>query len=256
MSFLADITDRNRVDARSRRHELSDLRARAAERAPSRGFGAALRADGMSLIAEIKRASPSAGAINTGIDPAERASVYERAGARALSVLTEPEYFKGSLGDLRAARAACDLPVLRKDFLCDPVHLAEASAAEADAVLLIVAALGRNELADLHAEARELGLDVLVEVHAPDEVAIALDAGATIIGINTRDLATLTVDPSQIARVRPEIPAGIAVVAESGIKVRADVEPFDALGIDAILVGEALMRADDVAATVRELLGT
>lgn len=255
MSFLETITARRRDDARSRRRELSDLRARAVERPPARGFGAALRADGMSLIAEIKRASPSAGTIDSGVDPIERAATYEEAGARGLSVLTEPEYFKGSLTDLTAARSACTLPVLRKDFLCDPLHLAEARAHDADAVLLIVAALAPNELADLHAEATELGLDVLVEVHAGDEVGIALDAGARIIGINTRDLAKLSVDPSQIERVRPEIPAGITVVAESGIKTRADVEPFDALGIDAILVGEALMRADDVAAAIRDLLG-
>ncbi len=255
MSFLADVTRARRDEARDRRSELPDLRARAIARTAARGFEAALRAGELSLIAEIKRASPSAGAINTTIDPAERARTYEAAGARALSVLTEPVFFKGSLDDLAAARAACTLPVLRKDFLCEPFHLAEARAHGADAVLLIVAALDPSELADLHAEAREVGLDVLVEVHEADEVGIALDAGARIIGINTRDLATLSVDPSQIERVRPQIPNGIATVAESGIKGRADVEAFAALGIDAILVGEALMRAEDVAATIRELLG-
>lgn len=255
MSFLAEITAARRAEARSRRAQLGMLRERAAATPAPRGFERALRADGLSLIAEIKRASPSAGAIDTSVDPVERASTYEQAGARALSVLTEPDHFRGSLDDLAAARSACDLPVLRKDFLCDPLHLAEARARGADAVLLIVAALDRSELADLHAEARELGLDVLVEVHEPREVEVALEAGARIIGINTRDLATLVVDPSQIARVRPEIPAGIAVVAESGIKTRSDVEAVERAGVDAILVGETLMRSDDVAATIAELLG-
>lgn len=256
MSFLADITARRRADARARRGELADLRARAIDAPRARSFEQALRADGLSLIAEIKRASPSAGAINPDIDPAERARTYQAAGARALSVLTEPDSFRGSIEDLAAARRACELPVLRKDFLCEALHLAEARAHGADAVLLIVAALAPAELQELHAEATELGLDVLVEVHEEDEVGIALDAGARIVGINTRNLATLQVDPGQIAKIRPAIPDGPTVVAESGIKTRADVEPFDALGIDAILVGETLMRASDVAATVRDLLGT
>lgn len=253
MSVLQEITAQRRADVRGRTRELADLRARAADQPPARIFGAALRGDGLQLIAEIKRASPSAGPI-ADTDPAERARVYEGGGAAALSVLTEPRRFGGSLDDLVGARAACSLPVLRKDFLCEPFHLVEARAYGADAVLLIVSALERNELADLHALATELGLDVLVEVHVESEVGPALAAGARIVGINARNLATLEVDLSQIARVRPSIPAGITVVGESGIGSRADVEPLEGT-VDAILVGETLMRADNPAATIAELLG-
>lgn len=220
-----------------------------------RGFEAGVRADGLSLIAEIKRSSPSAGAISAAVDPRARALAYEDGGARAVSVLTEPSYFGGSLSDLEEARSGCDLPIIRKDFLCEPLHLLEARAFGADAVLLIVAALDPSELADLHAQARELGLDVLVEVHAPDEVEVAVEAGASLIGINTRDLATLRVDPGQIARVRPSVPAGIAVVGESGIRHHEDVAALVSVGVDAILVGETLMRSGDVAGTIATLLG-
>jgi indole-3-glycerol phosphate synthase len=254
VSFLSDITARRRDDARSRASQLSRWRDQAAASPPARGFGSALKASGLSLIAEIKRSSPSVGAINTTVDPRERAATYESAGAHAISVLTEPDSFKGSLDDLAAARSACELPILRKDFLSEPLHLAEARATGADAVLLIVAALDPGQLVDLHAEATEMGLDVLVEVHEPREVEIALEAGARIVGINTRNLMTLEVDSSQIARVRPEIPSGITVVAESGIKTRADVAAIERVGVDAILVGETLMRSENVNEKIRELL--
>lgn len=255
MSFLEQITASRRADARARSREAGTLRSRIADLGPTRGFELALRVPGLSLIAELKRSSPSVGAINTEVDPAERARAYETGGAHAMSVLTEPSRFGGSLDDLRVARFACDLPILRKDFLSEPLHLLEARAAGADAILLIVAALDRHELADLHAEATELGLAVLVEVHDAGEVGIALDAGAQIVGVNTRNLATLEVEPKQVARVRPEIPPGIVVVGESGIKTRADVAALEEVGVDAILVGEALMRSADVASSIATLLG-
>jgi indole-3-glycerol phosphate synthase len=255
VSFLEQITATRRAEARARKSEISELRARIADIRPTRGFGAAVEAEGLSLIAEIKRSSPSVGKINSDIDPAERAAAYEAGGARAVSVLTEPEYFSGSLADLAAARKACELPIIRKDFLSEELHLLEARAIGADAVLLIVAALAASELADLHAMAGELGLDALVEVHDEDEVGIAMDAGARIIGVNTRNLKTLEVDPGQVARVRPAIPPGVSVVGESGIKAREDVTRLEDIGVDAILVGETLMRSTDVGAAIDSLLG-
>lgn len=255
MSFLAEVTAARRSDADARRASLPDLRARAADLPPPSSFPTALSEPGLSLIAEFKRASPSVGSIREGLDPGERARAYEAGGARAMSVLTEPTWFKGDLGDLEMAADACALPILRKDFLSTELHLLEARVAGASAVLLIVAALEPAELIDLHATALQLGLAALVEVHDEDEVASAMAAGATIIGVNTRNLATLEVDPHQVARVRPSIPDGVIVVGESGIKTRADVEAMEAADVDAILVGEALMRAEDVAVAVRDLLG-
>lgn len=256
MSFLEQITQARRADAKARLGILEDLKQRALDRTPGPNFAFAIADEGLSLIAEFKRSSPSVGAINTDLDPGERARAYQEGGARAMSVLTEPNYFGGSMDDLALARAACSLPILRKDFLCTELHLYEACAGGADAVLLIAAALGSSELEDLHSLARELGLAVLLEVHSEDEVGSALGAGASIIGINTRDLATLEVDPGQVARVRPSIPKGVLVVGESGIKTRSDVEALEQVGVDGILVGEALMRANDVNAAVRTLLGS
>ncbi len=211
---------------------------------------------GLSLIAEIKRASPSAGEIAPGARPPDLARSYEAGGAAAISVLTEPDHFRGSLEDLRAARAACALPILRKDFLCDTLHVWEARGAGADAVLLIVAALTETELVSLSDLASDLGMAALVEVHAAPEVERAVDAGARLIGVNTRDLATLEVDPAMVGKLRPSIPGGILVVGESGVATRADVEELEAAGVDAILVGEAILRAPDPAAKIRDLLGT
>ncbi|MGH2794755.1 MAG: indole-3-glycerol phosphate synthase TrpC, partial [Actinomycetota bacterium] len=210
---------------------------------------------GLSLIAEIKRASPSAGDIVPDARPGDLARAYESGGASAISVLTEPDHFRGSLDDLREAHDAARLPVLRKDFLCDPIHVWEARAAGADAVLLIVAALTQTELVALSDLAIDLGMVALVEAHSGPEVERAADAGARVIGLNTRDLTTLEVDPTTVAKLRPRVPDGVIVVGESGVATREDVLEMEAAGVDAILVGEAVMRAPDPAAKIRELLG-
>jgi len=254
-SFLERITSARRADAVARAGPLEALRDEAAASLPPVDFAAALARPGTSLIAEVKRASPSAGDIAAAADPVAQARAYAAAGAQAISVLTEPDHFKGSLDDLRAVRAVVDLPLLRKDFICHAVHVLEARAAGADAVLLIVAALDDAELRDLHELASELGMAVLVEVHGGGEVPRALAAGAAIIGINTRNLATLEVDIATVEHLRPSIPAGVLVVGESGIKTRADVERMETAGVDAVLIGETLMRAGDPAQTIRALLG-
>lgn len=233
---------------------MESARAAAAVAGPARDLPGALARPGLSLIAEVKRASPSAGTIRD-VDAAAQACAYEAGGATALSVLTEPEHFRGSLNDLRAARDATRIPALRKDFLCSPLHLWEARAAGADAVLLIVAALEQTELVGLMDLAETIGLAVLVEVHTEPELDRALAAGAGVVGINTRNLLTLEVDPGVVKQIRPLAPDGVVVVAESGVKTRADVEALEAIGVDAVLVGEALMRADDPSRKVRELLG-
>jgi indole-3-glycerol phosphate synthase len=256
-SFLSTITAARREDAVRRAADGALERAQEAARAagPTRDLRAALAKPGLSLIAEIKRASPSAGDIAPGASPAELAGAYERGGASAVSVLTEPDYFRGSLDDLVEARSVCALPVLRKDFTCEPLHVWEARAAGADAVLLIVAALEQHELVALAGLAAELGLAALVEVHSAPEIERAVEAGAAIVGINTRDLSTLTVDPETVAKLRPLVPDGVLVVGESGVSSRADVAALEAIEVDAVLVGEAVMRAPDPAAKIRELLG-
>jgi indole-3-glycerol phosphate synthase len=218
-------------------------------------FHAALRAPGVSLIAEHKRRSPSAGAIRENLGLAQVLGAYERAGAAALSVLTEEENFGGSLQDLREARACSRLPILRKDFTIDRYMVAEALAAGADAVLLIVAALPGALLAELHAAAGELGLAALVEVHDRSELERALALEPAIIGVNNRDLRTLRVDTSRVLELRERIPPGVLVVAESGYRRPEQLHELRAAGIDAVLVGEALMRADDVEAAARSLAG-
>ena len=256
-SFLERVTRARRADANSRRQHGALRLAQSAARGAGapRDFAGALSGPGTSLIAEIKRASPSAGDIAAGARPADLARAYEAGGAAAISVLTEPDHFKGSLDDLREARSSGRLPVLRKDFLCDTLHVWEARAAGADAVLLIVAALAQTELVSLSDLAHDLGMAALVEVHSGVEIDRAVQAGARIIGINTRDLATLDVDPDVVAKLRPLVPDGTIVVGESGVATRADVEALEAAGVDAVLVGEALMRAPDPAAKIGELLG-
>ena len=255
-SFLERITAARRADAQRRRSEGALRSAQDAARAAGRprDFAGALARPGLSLIAEIKRASPSAGDIAPGAQPGELARAYEAGGAAAISVLTEPDHFRGSLDDLREARSACALPVLRKDFLCDALHVWEARGAGADAVLLIVAALSQTELVSLADLAADLGMAALVEVHSAPEIERAADAGARIIGINTRDLATLAVDGAVVAKLRPLIPDGAIVVGESGVSTRADVDALRAATVDAVLVGEAVMRAADPARTIAELL--
>ena len=256
-SFLEQVTDARRADAESRAAggALESAREAAADASPPRDFARALSHPGLSLIAEIKRASPSAGPINIDVDVVAQARAYERGGASAISVLTEPDHFIGSLVDLRAVRGAVSLPVLRKDFIGHPLQVWEARAAGADAILLIVAALDQRDLVSLYDLAETLGMGALVETHDADEVARAVDAGARIVGINTRNLATLEVDPAIVEKVRASVPDGVTLVGESGVSSRVGVEMMMSAGVDAVLVGEVLMRAVDPEAKVRELLG-
>jgi indole-3-glycerol phosphate synthase len=256
-TFLESVVERTQADVARRRRQTppAELEARLGPRRRGRPFSEALVAEGISLIAEMKRASPSRGPIRPGASVAEVVRAYEAAGASAVSVLTEPNHFGGSLDDLAEARAATDLPLLRKDFVIDPYQVLEARAAGADGVLLIVAALEPERLGELMGLASELGMDSLVEVHDEDEVAIAVDAGAEVIGINNRDLNSLEVDLGTTFRLLADVPAGTVVVAESGITERAHVADLQDVGVDAILVGEALMRADDPGRAIRELLG-
>jgi indole-3-glycerol phosphate synthase len=217
-------------------------------------FMAALRAPGVSLIAEHKRRSPSAGAIREDLELEQVVAAYQAGGAAALSVLTEEQSFGGSLQDLRRARAASELPILRKDFTVDPQQLYEALEAGADAVLLIVAALSDRELAELHARAGELGLAALVEVHDEAELERALALAPELVGINNRDLRTLAVDPARALALRGRIPPQVTVVAESGYGRAEQLCELARAGIDAVLVGETLMRAPDPQAAVRSLL--
>ena len=232
---------------------LEEIEGRLGQRPEQRPFGEALTRPGLSLIAEFKRRSPSAGEIRDGAEPREFARAYEEGGAAAISVLTDESHFGGSLADVMAARAACELPILQKDFIVDRYQLYEAALVGADAVLLIVAALDAGSLAALHAEARSLDLDCLVEVHREGELGTALTADAEVIGINNRNLDDFTVDVENTYELITDVPAGKTVVSESGISDRATLEALERVGVDAVLIGEALMRADDPAAKVREL---
>jgi indole-3-glycerol phosphate synthase len=233
-----------------------DLRALAADAPPARGFRAALRRPGeVTLLAEIKPRSPSAGEIRPGSDPAAIARAYAAAGAAALSVLTDRTYFGGDLGSIARAREVVDLPAMRKDFLIDPLHLWEARAAGADAVLLIVRILADAQLRDLLGLSAELGMDVLVETHDADEVGRALAAGADLIGVNNRDLDTLVTSLGLAPRLAPAVPESVVLVAESGITSPADVLLMGAAGADAVLVGEALMRRDRIEPAAAALVG-
>lgn len=237
----------------TKRIELAELRSRAVEleRAAARGplvrdFAAALApAAHVALIAECKRRSPGAGSLRPDLDPASLAARYAGAGASALSVLTDREYFGGSAADLEAARSAVSLPVLRKDFTLDALHVVEARAAGADAVLLIVRLLSDTELERLHAEASGLGMAAMVEVHDYAELERALRLGAAIVGINNRDLATFRTDLDTTLRLLDDVPDDVIVVSESGIRGPHDVGLLGDSGVDAILVGETLLRADD-----------
>lgn len=222
---------------------------------PPRGFRDALRRPGMSLISEIKRKSPSRGIMAASANPVELAAVYEAAGARAISVLTDEKYFQGTLDDLSNVRQSVTIPCLRKDFVIDEYQIHEARAHGADAVLLIVRILSDTQLRDYLALAHTLGMDALVETHEASEIPRAITAGAHIIGINNRDLDTLAIDVRSSLRLRPLIPADITLVSESGIHTRDDVRLLEDGGVDAILVGEALMTSPDIRAKIRELLG-
>ena len=236
---------RRQVEVRRERETPATLERRAAAGAPrGAAFAAALSAVGRrNVIAECKRRSPSRGVLRAHYDPAAIAAAYQAAGAAAVSVLTEPTFFDGSLEHLAAVRAAVDLPVLRKDFIVDEYQLLEARAAGADAVLLIVAALDEASLRRLLARATSLGLAALVEVRDDREVSIALEAGATLVGVNTRDLRTLRVDPAVALALIPLIPRGVTAVAESGLRCADDLRRLQASGYNAFLVGERLMSA-------------
>jgi indole-3-glycerol phosphate synthase len=218
-------------------------------------FRAALQEPGIAVIAEFKRRSPSAGTLREAPDLRELVGAYERGGASALSVLTEGKHFDGTLDDLNAARTACELPILRKDFIVDEYQLYEAKVARADAVLLIVAALQPTQLSTLNERAQTLGLDVLVEVHDRDELHTALKLGAELIGINNRDLRDFSVDVERTEKLMGEIPAGVTVVSESGIAAAEQLIKLEDAGVDAVLVGETLMRSTDPEAALRALRG-
>jgi indole-3-glycerol phosphate synthase len=258
MNTLDRIVDATRHDLRSRRERvpLQDLERRLEARGDDRPFSEALTRPGVSVIAEHKRRSPSAGEIRPGSSVTEIVQAYERGGASALSVLTEPEFFGGSLEDLSEARAASRLPILRKDFIVDPYQVYEAAAMGADALLLIVAALDQETLQSLHAEALALDLDVLVEVHSGNELECALEVvDADVIGINNRDLTDFSVDVNRTFELLADVPAGKTVVSESGIHTREQLDELERVGVDAVLVGESLMRAEDPAAAVQALTG-
>jgi indole-3-glycerol phosphate synthase len=256
-SVLDEIVAGVREDLARRVADLpvAELSARLSDVAPPRDPMPHFRAPGASVIAEVKRRSPSKGALADIPDPAILAAAYERGGAAAISVLTEERRFGGSLDDLRAVRAAVDIPILRKDFIVEDYQVLEARAAGADLVLLIVAALDDTTLRRLHDQARELGLTVLVEVHDEVETERALRLGAELIGVNSRNLKTLAVDPETFGRLSPLIGDAAVRVAESGITGPYDVRRFVGEGADAVLVGEALVRDGDPESAVRAMTG-
>jgi indole-3-glycerol phosphate synthase len=245
----------HRLAERKRERPLAELEREVAERGEGRPFHEALAHPGTSLVAEYKRRSPSAGAIREGASVTDVVQAYERGRAAALSILTEQDHFGGSLADLSEARAASDLPILRKDFTLDPYQLYEARACGADAVLLVVGSLDPDDLAELYDEARALDLDALVEVHDENELAVALELDADVIGINNRNLEDFTVDLGHTFELLADVPAGKTVVSESGIVNREQIEELERVGVDAVLVGETLMRAANPEFACRELSG-
>ncbi len=257
MGIIEQLIDgaRDGVEARKRELPQPELEARLSVRGEDRPFQEALVRPGLSLIAEFKRRSPSIGDISPDADITAQVEAYERGGAAALSVLTDAKHFGGSLEDLRAARSAATLPILRKDFIVDPYQLYEAAVNGADAVILIVRALSDKRLRALYEEARALDLDCLVEVHDARELERALEADAQVIGINNRDLDEQRVDIQTTFELMPDIPAGKTVVAESGISGREELFELDRVGVDAVLIGGALMTAADPEAKARELTG-
>lgn len=258
MNVLDRIVAATREDVarRSRELPLDTLEGQLGARAEERPFSEALARPGVSVIAEFKRRSPSAGEIRPGATVQEIVGAYERAGAAALSVLTEEHHFGGSLDDLRAARAASSLPILRKDFILEPYQLVESAVAGADAILLIVAALDDDEMRVLNTAARDLDLDVVVEVHTTEELARALEAiDPDVIGINNRDLADFTVDVARTFEILTDVPAGKTVVSESGFASYEQLLDVERVGVDAVLVGESLMRSPDPEEALRILTG-
>jgi indole-3-glycerol phosphate synthase len=246
---------RQRLAERKQQTPLEDLERLTGKYGAIRDFEGALKGEGVEIIAEVKRASPSKGWLCPDLDVTLMVQRYVQGGAAAISVLTEPGYFKGSLDDLETARQSADLPVLRKDFIFDPYQVYEARASGADAVLLIASILSLSELAALIELARMLGMVSLVEVHNKPEVEKALDAKVDLIGINNRNLADFSVDLGTTLKLRPLIPSPITVVSESGIKSYTDIATLQAAGVDAVLVGETLVSSPDPEARLRELRG-
>jgi len=247
---------RSRLPAAKEREPQGVLEYRIKEMAPPRDFAGALKTDGMAVIAEVKKASPSAGVFKPRRDPVRLAASYANAGASAISILTEPKYFKGSLDYLLSIRSApVPVPLLRKDFIVDPYQVYQARAYGADALLLIVAVLNQTELTNLLGFTRSLGMEALVEVHDEDETERAVTAKAKVIGINNRDLRDFTVDLKTTQRLRALIPQDRVVVSESGIKSPQDIALLLTWGVDAVLIGESLVTAPDPAGRLKELLG-
>ncbi len=257
-TILEKIVATKRQEIKQAQQQVTEdqLREQLTSSPPPRDFFQALAGSGpIRLIAEVKKASPSAGVIRQDFDPVAIATTYQAHGASCLSVLTDVSYFQGSLDYLRAVRAAVTLPVLRKDFIIDSYQLLEARAAGADAVLLIAECLDDCNLRKLHNETLDLGMTPLVELYDPDNLPRVLEAGATLIGVNNRNLHTFEVDLEHTIRMRQEISDQCVLVGESGIKTRADAKRLEQAGVDAMLVGESLMRQSDIGAAVDRLLG-
>ncbi|RVW09167.1 indole-3-glycerol phosphate synthase TrpC [Prescottella agglutinans] len=256
MTVLDSILDGVRADVAAREAvlDLAAVKAAAAAAPPAIDAAAALRAPGIGVIAEVKRASPSKGALADIPDPAVLAAAYEAGGARVISVLTEERRFQGSLADLDAVRRAVNIPILRKDFIVGPYQIHEARAHGADVILLIVAALEQSVLTSLLDRTESLGMTALVEVHTEEEADRALEAGASVIGVNARNLKTLEVDMDTFGRIAPGLPTDIVKIAESGVRGTADLLAYAGAGADAVLVGEGLVTSGDPRAAVAELV--
>lgn len=254
-SVLDSIIEGVREDLAARAIPLNELKRRLSEVDPLRGARNALLREGMHIISEVKRASPSKGDLGSIVDPALLASKYEEGGASIVSVLTEERRFKGSIKDFESVRRAISIPMLRKDFIVTEYQVLESRVLGADLLLLIVAGLSQSEYIDFHQMAQELGMDILVEIHDEAELERALEVKPAIIGVNSRNLKTLEVSPAAFHQLLPLIPDGIIRVAESGIAERAEVEIVEELGAHAILVGETLVRAGDPVAAISRLLG-
>jgi indole-3-glycerol phosphate synthase len=255
-TYLDRILVAHRAAARGELRSLGSLVASAANMPPARGFRDAIAASpGLAVVAEIKRRSPSKGNLNVTLDPADLAMTYEDGGASCLSVLTDREFFGGSASDLTEARAVTKLPVLRKDFTVAPHDVCDARLMGADCVLLIAAALNAGELRSFHELAVEVGLDALVEVHDEPELDVALEIGATLVGVNQRDLVTFEVDHERAVRMAAAIPDGVVKVAESGVRDGDDARALREAGYHAVLVGETLVTAADPVRTIHELKG-
>lgn len=252
---LGGLVDDARERARALAPRRAELEARAAAAPAAPSLARALSRPEVALIAEVKRRSPSKGWINPGMGAGAQASAYERGGAAAISVLTEPAHFGGSNADLEEVRASTRVPVLKKDFHVDPLQLVEARAIGASAALLIARALDSAALREMLGVARELGLETIVEVRDEQEIALALSLEAAIIGINNRNLETLAIDAATSDRLLASIPAGVVAIAESGVSSRADVERFAARGADAVLVGSSISAAADAESAVRAIVG-